>query len=930
MNRLSARQGTAAVARLRDAIRPGGLDDLPDADLLARYARYADHPAFEALLRRHGPVVFGVCRRVLPNPADAEDAFQATFLVFVRKARSVRRGDRLGPWLYGVAVRVARKARSRSAQRAVPTEATDVIPDPTTTAETPDWLPVLDAEVQALPAKYREPLILCELQGATRADAARALGIPEGTLSSRLSRGRDLLRRRLLRHGTLLPAGGVSALFTAAGVSRGAVPAGLLVRTAELAVVAATGAALAGAVPAGAARLTDEVRKGMFLTKLRVTGGAVLALGMVAAGLLAAAPVGGPMPDDQRGAVAAAPPPGAKAAPAEVPRPKGAAGKDKGGAVADLDALQGLWVLDKYEVGTARGREAGERIAKEVVGKSWFLVVGDICWGVSGSGHLPNVVKIDQTKNPKWIDMQSLAPPRRGPRCIYELSADRFRLCGVASSERRPAEFATEEEVVVMEYRREKMPPAAGDKALVGSWGTAVFEGDKRPATRVEIYDGFLFAFFPDNSTPGSGDWSKDWVGGRYTVDQTKNPKWIDIELFGRLNDESSVTKLYGCYETAEGGLALALGTTGKRSLRPLEFKEGNDVLYAPLLKVAPLAPPAAGKAKPAVAPMPAEAALSEQGERPGTGLRRVEALLATGLETVKEAQAARDERTRDALHEEAAKAFHNAAQAAGRLAGTATTSSEQGSARKVRSVAQLHYLKVLQAAGKWDKVISEADAIIRRRSGAFDTVDELVALSFAYHAFKHKNEPDRALQIRDRMKDLYGRLLPEQFPAAEGELSRAYWEKTWFPTNPKPAANHLPDPKAIEKALEATELANQLKAAADGIDEARRLVGASKVAEAEKLLREKMPRWKDAQRAAGLTLLASIVYDRGRAVVDDARRKELYAEATRLYRDAAAAVAKDKQIGSHELALARLRVAMMMQATGQWDKVLEEASPVV
>ena len=200
MTRLATHQLPAA--RLRAALDLGGLDTLPDADLLERFAGYGEHAAFDSLLRRHGPMVFGVCRRVLTNPADAEDAFQATFLVLVRRAGSLRRADRLGPWLYGVAFKVAAKARARAARLANrQTDATDMIPDPT--PEPPDWLPILDAELNALPAKYREPLVLCELQGASRAYAAKTLSIPAGTLSSRLTHGRDLLRKRLLKHGTL-------------------------------------------------------------------------------------------------------------------------------------------------------------------------------------------------------------------------------------------------------------------------------------------------------------------------------------------------------------------------------------------------------------------------------------------------------------------------------------------------------------------------------------------------------------------------------------------------------------------------------------------------------------------------------------------------------------------------------------------------------
>jgi RNA polymerase sigma factor (sigma-70 family) len=175
------------VRQLNDVIRSIGLDDLPDAELLDRFARYGDQPAFEVLLQRHGPMVFGVCRRLLLNRADAEDAFQASFLVLVRKARTLNRSDRLGPWLYGVAYRVAQKARCRIAQVATRrSEVTDMIPDPTPPFEVPDWLPILDAELNTLPAKYRDPLVLCELQGSSRAEAAKLLKIPEGTLSSQV------------------------------------------------------------------------------------------------------------------------------------------------------------------------------------------------------------------------------------------------------------------------------------------------------------------------------------------------------------------------------------------------------------------------------------------------------------------------------------------------------------------------------------------------------------------------------------------------------------------------------------------------------------------------------------------------------------------------------------------------------------------------
>lgn len=562
MNRLRSRPLPALT--LRDALH-SPLDALPDAELLDRFARYADHAAFEALLRRHGPMVFGVCRRALGNTPDADDAFQATFLVFIRKARVIRDSDRLGPWLYGVACRVAMKARSRAARLgAYRAEDAEMIPDPTAPAETPDWLPILDAELAALPAKYRDALVLCELQGVSRADAAKALGLREGTLSSRLSRGRDLLRRRLLKHGTLLPAGGLAALFSANSVGRATVPATLLTQTAELAKLG-TGAAAAGAVPVGAARLTDEVLKSMFLTKLRTATGALALLVAATAGLAAGVwPTDAPAapPAEGKGSAAKAPAPDAQ--PATKPAPAGP-------KPADRDALQGVWVLDKYEVGKDFPREAAAE-AKELAGNMRFLVAGDMWWGMASDGKsgsvFPHRAALDPTKNPKWLDLTPLDPAAgRFDRCIYELDGDRLRVCfSGGGGEPRPAEFSLDSDVplIALTFRRDKLPPAAGEKGLLGEWTGS--EGDR---TKVVALDGHLFFTHPAAREAG-------WTGGRYTVDATKNPKWIDVELAVPL-DDGKVTKLYGCYEIADGKLKLALGR--KRATRPLDFKGGNDTL---------------------------------------------------------------------------------------------------------------------------------------------------------------------------------------------------------------------------------------------------------------------------------------------------------------------------------------------------------------
>jgi DNA-directed RNA polymerase specialized sigma24 family protein len=141
---------------------PATVADTPDGELLRRYLAGRDSPALEALVRRHGGMVLGVCRRVLGDPHDAEDAFQATFLVFVRKAASIWTGAQVGPWLYGVATRTALKARALAARRRAREKLVNALPDVAAPAgpAAVDWLPLLDREVAGLPAKYRLPVLL--------------------------------------------------------------------------------------------------------------------------------------------------------------------------------------------------------------------------------------------------------------------------------------------------------------------------------------------------------------------------------------------------------------------------------------------------------------------------------------------------------------------------------------------------------------------------------------------------------------------------------------------------------------------------------------------------------------------------------------------------------------------------------------------------
>src|SRR5437764_1445217 len=230
---------TTAARHLRAAaLRP---DEPPDGELLAAFATARDEAAFAALLARHGPMVLGVCRRLLGNAADADDAFQAAFLALALRAGGLGGLRSVSGWLYGVAVRVAMKARTRDARRRA-RERKAALMRPTDATDPGDWedlRPVLDEELDRLGARYRDPVVLCCLEGRSREEAARLLGWPEGTVSGRLARAKELLRERLSRRGVACSVAGLTTLLTARGAT--AVP-GELSR--------ATLAAVVGTAPA--------------------------------------------------------------------------------------------------------------------------------------------------------------------------------------------------------------------------------------------------------------------------------------------------------------------------------------------------------------------------------------------------------------------------------------------------------------------------------------------------------------------------------------------------------------------------------------------------------------------------------------------------------------------------------------------------------
>jgi RNA polymerase sigma factor (sigma-70 family) len=185
------------LERLRTLAGASGADADADGPLLERFTVRRDEAAFEALLRRHGPLVLGVCRRVLQNSHDADDAFQATFLVLARKAAALDKSGSVANWLYTVAYHIALRARADATRRRAQERELPAMPttEPSADALWRDLRPVLDEELNRLPEKHRAPVVLCYLEGKTNVEAARLLGWTKGTVSGRLARAREVLQR---------------------------------------------------------------------------------------------------------------------------------------------------------------------------------------------------------------------------------------------------------------------------------------------------------------------------------------------------------------------------------------------------------------------------------------------------------------------------------------------------------------------------------------------------------------------------------------------------------------------------------------------------------------------------------------------------------------------------------------------------------------
>ncbi len=418
-------------------------DEQADAQLLARFVRQGDEAAFEVLVHRHGPMVWGVCRRLLTRTEDAEDAFQAAFVVLLRRAGSIRDGSLLGNWLYGVAYRVAVRARARAARRAArEQQGMRTEPAATATETATDWQQLLHEEVFRLPEKYRRPVVMCYLNGKTNEEAAAALGWPVGTVKGRLSQARALLRVRLGRRGVGLAGAALTGALSAARLDA-AVPPTLMQSTLAGAVTGMT----AGISPHALA-LGKGVLQSMFWSKCATFGMALAALALLAGGTMLSYYGLSALAQDRAAGGAApvvqTPPPVAQ------PAPKADAQGEKNAGGKDLMKLQGNWKLESWELdGQRKPAEAIQGMTLEINARGeWVLSFGP------GKATNHALVFIDPSKKPAVMEV-------RGPNGrvfwsgLYKAEGDTLTICKPAwPGASTPEEFKSSAEHDLWVWKR--------------------------------------------------------------------------------------------------------------------------------------------------------------------------------------------------------------------------------------------------------------------------------------------------------------------------------------------------------------------------------------------------------------------------------------------------------------------------------------------
>jgi len=396
---------------------------LTDGQLLEAYTSCRDEAALSALVQRHGPMVWGVCRRALGNYHDAEDAFQATFLVLVRRATSIRPKAMVANWLYGVARQTALKARAMVCTRKGRERQMLEMPEPAA-VESTQWdelLAVLDEELSCLPDIYRAVIVLCDLDGKTRKEVARQLGVPEGTVAGRLARARVMLAKRLTLRGVTLSGGALAAILSQNVAPAGA-PASVVSKTIKVASLLAAGQAPTGVISVKVAALTEGVLQTMFLSKLTaVVGVLMLVAFLIGIGIAVSH---GEQPDSPK-----------KAEPATTAK--------EAAVKAMQERLQGTWKCVSMH---CEGVKSEPELTCTIKGNAW-----ETKWDgrVFQSGTLKLVDLDASPKQIEWVITFAEAEEAKDKTCHGIFMLDGDSLCWVAcdaAKYQRPQAFFTQQD----------------------------------------------------------------------------------------------------------------------------------------------------------------------------------------------------------------------------------------------------------------------------------------------------------------------------------------------------------------------------------------------------------------------------------------------------------------------------------------------------
>ncbi len=412
---------------MQDVAGPSSQSEPTDERLLREYVASQDAGAFAAIVRRHGGMVSGVCRRVLGREQDVDDAFQATFLVLLRKAPSLSRPNLLGNWLYGVAYRISSKIRSANIrQRTREAPMVDLpAPDANDDASWRDLRPVFDDELRRLPERYRRPIVLFYLEGKSAEEVATALGLPRGTVLSQLSRARERLRIRLSRRNLGLSAGLFASLLERTASFDAAVPDRLL--DLGMQTLRSSGAG----VSAQARLLAQRALKDMRAPRLW-TIGSVFSAG--ATGLLGGLRELSRCPCAARVAVAPVP-----VVQAEVR--------------SNLEELQGDWQVVAVEQG-------GRVLPEDQFPVTSLKIRDDTIVHEGGPHQLLKVrFRLHPDQQPKAMDMQSEGYHGDNYHAIYALEGDTLTICRPEDAT-RPTEFASSPGSNVLIYTAKRVRPA--------------------------------------------------------------------------------------------------------------------------------------------------------------------------------------------------------------------------------------------------------------------------------------------------------------------------------------------------------------------------------------------------------------------------------------------------------------------------------------